>query len=225
MDRKIIKKEIFGQRLKYLMTNFHETTYSMSNQFNLSAPSISRYTRGEMLPKITTIQTMAQYFDVSPQWLMGYNVSMYNTEILDNVNPKRNQIELSVFKQIKYDTAIFSNEKMNTTLSMPSTQLAQWHSVFALAITDDIMEPTLLKDDIVVIKLNTFLRSGDLTALHINHSDLQIRKLSFLKKQVIVQPHNPAFAAEVYDLNKDEIQIIGSVVYQRRIYERYFSEK
>ena len=52
MDKKhTVDKQVFGQRLKYLMTNFNETTYSMSRKFNLSPPSISRYTRGEMAPK------------------------------------------------------------------------------------------------------------------------------------------------------------------------------
>ena len=70
MDKKhTVDKQVFGQRLKYLMTNFNETTYSMSRKFNLSPPSISRYTRGEMAPKITTIREMAAYFDVSPLWL------------------------------------------------------------------------------------------------------------------------------------------------------------
>ena len=78
MDKKhTVDKQVFGQRLKYLMTNFNETTYSMSRKFNLSPPSISRYTRGEMAPKITTIREMAAYFDVSPLWLMGRPGSMY----------------------------------------------------------------------------------------------------------------------------------------------------
>ena len=43
MDKKhTVDKQVFGQRLKYLMTNFNETTYSMSRKFNLSPPSISR---------------------------------------------------------------------------------------------------------------------------------------------------------------------------------------
>ena len=63
-----INKVIFGQRLKHLMTNYNETTYSLSAKFNLSPPTISRYTRGEMVPKATTIRTMADYFDVSPLW-------------------------------------------------------------------------------------------------------------------------------------------------------------
>lgn len=218
----MLDKQVFGHRLKYLMTNFNETTYSMSRKFNLSPPSISRYTRGEMAPKITTIRAMAAYFDVSPLWLMGQPVSMYDTEVLDDTEPFGSEVTLSVFGSIKYQLPVFSNEKTTHTLTLPSDQLAKWGPVFALEITDTSMEPTLMKNDLVVVKLNTLLKSCDLTALHVGESDLKIRKVSFRKNQVILQPHNSAFEVEVYDLNKDNVQIIGSVVYQKRVYERFF---
>lgn len=223
MDKKhTVDKQVFGQRLKYLMTNFNETTYSMSRKFNLSPPSISRYTRGEMAPKITTIREMAAYFDVSPLWLMGRPVSMYEREVLSDTQAFGAEVTLSVFGSIKYQLPVFSNEKTIHTLTLPSDQLAKWGPVFAMEITDASMEPTLMKNDYVVVKLNTFLKSGDLTALHVGESDLKIRKVSFRKNQVILQPHNPAFEVEIYDLNKDNVQVIGSVVYQKCVYERFF---
>ncbi|MEG0811906.1 MAG: XRE family transcriptional regulator [Eubacterium sp.] len=225
MDKNtMIDQLIFGQRLKYLMTNFHETTYSMSEKFKLSPPSISRYTRGEMVPKVTTIRAMADYFDVSPEWLMGNNNSMYSDIDLMSIkdssfDPK---VEISVFQEIKYNLPLFSNKKSVSTLSLSGIQLTKWGSVFALELHDVSMAPTLLEKDIVVIKINTFLQSGDLTAIHVNQSNLMIRKVLFKKHQIILQPHNPQFPVEIYDLHKDNVQIIGSVVYQKRLYEHYF---
>ena len=224
MSRKLnVDKAVFGKRLKMLMSNFGETTYSMSKKFNLSPPSISRYTRGEMVPKITTVKAMASYFDVNAEWLMGRDASMYATEIIDDPSLETGgDITLSVFKNIRYDRPIFSNEKTGSSLSLPGKLLTQWGSAFALEISDDSMAPTLKTGDHVVIKLNTFLKSGDLTALHINHKDLVIRKVIFKNYQLILQPHNPAFPVEIYDLHRDNVQVIGSVVYLRRVYEHFF---
>lgn len=218
-----VNKAVFGKRLKMLMTNFGETTYSMSKKFNLSPPSISRYTRGEMVPKITTVRAMASYFDVNPEWLMGRDTSMYATEIIDDPELERGgTISLSVFKNIRYDRPIFSNEKTDHVISLPGKLLTQWGSAFALEISDESMAPTLRTGDHVVIKLNTFLKSGDLTALHINDSDLVIRKVVFKNYQLILQPHNHEYPVEIYDLHHDNIQVIGSVVYLKRVYEKFF---
>lgn len=69
-----ITKEIFAKRLKKLMSDNNETTYSLGEFLNLSAATISRYADAKMSPKITTIQAMAKYFNVNPAWLMGYDV-------------------------------------------------------------------------------------------------------------------------------------------------------
>lgn len=75
MDNKYhIKKEIFAQRLKQLMEENNETTYSMSEKFHLAPATISRYTTQNMIPKISLIETISRYFRINPVWLMGYDV-------------------------------------------------------------------------------------------------------------------------------------------------------
>ena len=69
-----INKEIFSQRLKSLIEENSETVYSIGSLVGLSAATISRYTTGEMAPKIPTIESIARYFKVNPSWLMGLNV-------------------------------------------------------------------------------------------------------------------------------------------------------
>ena len=76
-----VNNEVFGQRLKQLLQEKNETTYSIAEVLHLSAATISRYTTGDMTPKITTIERLASYFDINPVWLMGYNVEKYLSEI------------------------------------------------------------------------------------------------------------------------------------------------
>lgn len=224
MSKMKVNKELFGKRLKHLMTSFNENTYSMSRKFNLSAPSISRYSRGEMVPKITTIQAMAKYFDVNPHWLMGENVSMYEDEIIENEEHSRNGFTLSVFSKIAYDTPIFSNEKNNEILEFSSRQLSKWGSVFAMNINDDVMSPLLSQDDTVVIKLSTNPQEGNLVALHVGNDDLIIRKVILKKNLLILQPQNFSYDAEVFNLNQTNVQFIGRVVYKRHTSEQYFDQ-
>lgn len=81
-----VTKEIFSKRLKQLMNDNNETTYSIGEILNLSAATISRYADGKMAPKITTIYSMANHFNVNPVWLMGYDVE----KILQNQNENTN---------------------------------------------------------------------------------------------------------------------------------------
>jgi len=69
-----VNKSVFSERLKYLMGHKNETIYTLADILHLSPPTISRYSNAEMAPKITTIEVLANYFNVSPVWLMGYDV-------------------------------------------------------------------------------------------------------------------------------------------------------
>ena len=88
-----ITKELFAKRLKTLMNDNNETTYSLGEILNLSAATISRYTDAKMSPKITTIQAMAKYFNVNPAWLMGYDVEK-NLNIKKELKLTDNEINI-----------------------------------------------------------------------------------------------------------------------------------
>lgn len=101
MIKKTVCKEKFGKRLSQLMDEHNETTYSMAERFSLSSPTISRYMTGQMAAKVTTIQLMADYFQVNPIWLMGFDVPKY--EKIPSASGQINQPEpiiMSYYNQL-----------------------------------------------------------------------------------------------------------------------------
>lgn len=79
MAKKTVDKRVFAERLQSLMREQGETTYSIADLTNLTAPTISRYLSGEIGCKATTIEAIARRFEVDPAWLMGYDVPRYKT--------------------------------------------------------------------------------------------------------------------------------------------------
>lgn len=66
--------EAFQKRLRVLMDEKGETTYSIADVVGLSAPTISRYLSGKMQPKRSAILILAQHFNVNPTWLLGTDI-------------------------------------------------------------------------------------------------------------------------------------------------------
>lgn len=226
VTKNAINKDVFGRRLKQLMDTYHENTYSMGKTFNLSPPSISRYTRGEMAPKMTTIQQMAAYFDVSAQWLMGLSVPMYDEAIVDETALfVESYSDVAIFKKIRYDLPVFSNERLEDTLRIPLNQLASWGPCFAYAMADDSMAPTIKKGSQIILKLSTSMEPGMAMGVHVNRGEMVIRKVVLQDHFIILQPHNPKYDAQCYDLRKDEVQIIGTVVYEKNTAHQYFNHE
>lgn len=63
---KYFNKALFAKRLQQLMDNHNDTTYTLAEFLGLSAATISRYTSGIMVPKVPTVQAIAEKYGVSP---------------------------------------------------------------------------------------------------------------------------------------------------------------
>ncbi len=121
MKKKTVNKEIFGKRLSELMMRNNETTYTVAEEFSLTSPTISRYVTGQMAAKITTIEQMANYFNVNPVWLMGYDVPMERDDPSDEM-----------------EFSNFLSEEMVSLINDPSLQ-----SVFE-ALKNSELKPQLI---------------------------------------------------------------------------------
>ncbi len=72
--------EIFCQRLRDLRLSQDLTVEQVGKEFNVSKQTVSRWELGKRLPPLDVATTLAEYFDVSLDYLVG----------LSN-NPKRNK--------------------------------------------------------------------------------------------------------------------------------------
>lgn len=65
------------ERIIELLSINDETQADMARKSGLSRNSISRYVRGIQVPNQEAIDKIAKAYHVSPAWLMGYSVNMY----------------------------------------------------------------------------------------------------------------------------------------------------
>ena len=60
-------------RLKELRLERGLTVKELANNISNSSANISRYERGVTDPKLETWEKLAQYFDVDPEYLVGWS--------------------------------------------------------------------------------------------------------------------------------------------------------
>ena len=67
-----------AKRLRFAMERAKLTAKELSDKANVSEPSISQYLHGVFAPRSITAGKLAGALDVSPMWLMGFDVPMEN---------------------------------------------------------------------------------------------------------------------------------------------------
>ena len=103
-----LDKNTFGTRLKQLLSENRMSLADAAEIVHLSTSTISRYVNGSMSPKVTTVEKLAEYFSVSPSWLMGIPGSetlneskKVKTELLLTFNSLNPDGQTEALKQVK----------------------------------------------------------------------------------------------------------------------------
>ena len=74
-DEIILNK--FSERLFKLVKEHNTDVNVLAKAIGIKSKStIYRYMNAEMSPKISTVKYLAEYYNVNPSWLMGYDVPM-----------------------------------------------------------------------------------------------------------------------------------------------------
>ena len=104
---KTVDLAVFAKRLSSLKETTDETTYTLAEKLGLTPATISRYTNGIMKPKVPTVVSMAQIFNVNEAWLMGYDV--------EKKRPGENGVRTVTDKELKF--ALFGGEVTDDKLN------------------------------------------------------------------------------------------------------------
>ena len=76
----------FAERLFSLVKENNTDVNVLAQKMGIKSKStIYRYMNAEMSPKITTVKYLAEYYNVNPIWLMGYDVDMRKKSKLDKI--------------------------------------------------------------------------------------------------------------------------------------------
>lgn len=97
-----------SDRLAQALTVRDMTAAELARKSGVDKGSISNYLKGKFMPKQTAIGSMARALNVSPSWLMGYDVEMSkdaNTPVLDlDKLSADNKARLMAYYQALLDT-------------------------------------------------------------------------------------------------------------------------
>lgn len=212
MTNHSIDTPVFAQRLKELLKQHKETIYTLAQALGLSSATISRYTNARMTPKLTTVEAMAKYFNVSFDWLSGTadTLSVYAAQAYPaNVLPLPATRRIPLIGTIACGTPILAQENVEELISMPS----EVHADFCLRCKGDSMIGARIFDgDLVFIRSQPDVENGEIAAVLID-DEATLKRVYHYPDKLVLQPENPAYPPLVYIQNElEEIRIIGKAV-------------
>lgn len=199
----------FGNTLKKLRTREKLTQTQLANELGLKFSTISMYERGEREPDFETMETIADYFNVSMDYLHGKTKLNSPTITEDTVTyPVIGEVAAG------YDK-IAVEDWDGDTVEIPTEYLKgrRPDEFFVLRVKGDSMYPIYIDGDkVLILKQSTVNNSGDVGVVIYDDDCGTLKKVEFVKGEDWLEliPINPMYRPERIEGEKlEHCNVIG----------------
>lgn len=199
----------FAERLRFAMHKKNMKQSVLSYKTKIDKSYISNYLSGKYEPKQDKIQLIAKALSVSEAWLSGYSTE----ENEDVYKPKGIKIPVlgcvAAGVPIEAITDILDYEEIDADMIKDGSEY------FALSIKGQSMEPKFSEGDVVIVRKQPDVDSGQIAIVCVNGDTATCKKVMKQSGGILLQPLNPAYdpvfysAEEIYNI---PITILGRVV-------------
>ena len=191
---------MFREQLKLLRNQKHLSQAQLAKEIGVSSSTIAMWESGEREPKnYETLEIIADFFNVNMELLLTGTIA-----------PTRIPVLGKVVAGIPLDAIEDIIDYEEIPLSM-----AKSGEFFALQIKGDSMEPRIKEGDVVIVRKQPDVESGEVAIVLVNGDEATIKKVQKFNGGINLVPSNPAYEVKTYsndDIESLPVSIIGKVV-------------
>lgn len=195
------------------LRNLRQT--DLCQRTGITKGAMSSYISGRYVPKQNNIYLIAKALNVSEAWLMGSNVPIERT--IDKCNGKT---RIPVLGSVPAGIPIEAIQDIVDYEEIDADTAAKGE-YFALKIKGDSMEPRICEGDVVIVRKQDDVESGDIAIVMVNGNDATIKRLLKYQDGIRLMPSNPSYDP-IYFTNQEildkPVKVIGKVIENRQKY-------
>ena len=200
---------MFSDRLKKLRKDRGITQAEFANKFQISNGTIGNWEAGSREPDMQTLQKIADYFDVSTDYLLGRE----NQPTIPQPSVPGSKW-IPVLGKVQAGAPVEAIEDIIDYEEI-TPEMAKSGEFFALQIRGESMQPRFDEGDVVIVRKQDDVESGEIAVVLVNGEDATVKKLFKQDGGISLVSTNPSFAPIFFNNEKIKtlpVSVIGRVV-------------
>ena len=192
------------QTLKVLRSKAKQTQSDVAKAIDVDRTTYAKYESGASEPSIEMIQRLARHFGVTIAYLMG------EPEIANSGR----YIRIPVLGRVAAGIPIDAIEEVIDWEDISVNEVGNGE-YFGLQIQGQSMEPKISNGDVVIVRRQPDVDSGDIAVVLVNGNDATVKRIKKSPQGVTLIPSNPAYEPIYYSNEEVEslpVTILGKVV-------------
>lgn len=200
--------------LKRLREEKEMTQAELGKALEISPSAIGMYEQGRRTPDIPTLKKIASYFNVSLDYLLGNSPAK-----AAQPKPTGRGVRIPVLGRVVAGIPIEAVEEILDYEEI-TPELAATGEFFALQVKGDSMLPKLEEGDVVIVKKQADVETGDIAIVLVNGDEATIKQVKKVNGGIMLYGFNPdVYEPHFYSNQQIEelpVRILGKVIESRR---------
>lgn len=200
-----------GSRIKELRLERKMTGDELGRVLGISKSTISLYEHDKSTPDDAIKKKICSYFDVSFDWLMGITTS--RTTIYSKRTGRG--VPIPVLGRVVAGIPLEAVEEILDYEEI-TPELAATGDFFALKIRGHSMEPRMMEGDVVIVRRQDDVESGDVAIVLVNGNEATVKRVKKQEDGITLIATNTSVYEPHYYSNKEieelPVRILGKVV-------------
>jgi repressor LexA len=179
----------------------------VAKYLGISSQAYGYYERGERSPGAGNLRKLANFFDVSVDFLLGREL----------IKDEPNRL-IPLLGTVPAGTPIEAIEDIEEYIDI-YPRLVKHGELFALRVQGASMEPDLRIGDMFIIEKQEFVDNCYVAVVRVNGEDVTLKRVKLTAKGLMLIPSNPAYDPVYFDSDQIAtlpVTIIGKVIELRR---------
>ena len=207
----------FNQRLKQAITIRNISQTELCSRTGIPKSAMSQYLSGAFKPKQKRTYLLAKALNVNEAWLMGYeDVPMErNEQIESNISETIPQDKIHlvpVFESVSAGFGAYACSDIVDYIPLFINNPADVPDTICIKVKGDSMYPTIENGDIVVVRKQASVDSGQIAVVLIDKEEGLVKRIVYDNDSIELQSINPEYQSKIF---KDEdtlrVDIVGLV--------------
>lgn len=221
-----------SENIRMLRIEKGMTQEELGRLLGVKKSAIAKYESGlvENIPR-SSVKKMADIFGVKPSFILGFDSEeSENDEIAEAVMKKRRDhsmggsseegegrshaVRIPVYGRVAAGIPIEAITDIEDYEEIPAA-MAACGEYAALKINGDSMEPRMTDGDVVIVKIQETIESGEIAVVTINGCDATCKRVKRTEEGIMLISTNPAYEPMYFSNKQIEelpIRIFGKVV-------------
>lgn len=199
-----------GAKLHDLRKQNNMTLEEVGNAVGVGKSTVRKWETGEIANmRRDKISKLAEALHTTPAYLMGWDESLSVAAV-----------RIPVLGKVAAGIPITAVENIIDYEEIPSS-MAETGEYVALQIKGSSMEPRMFEGDIVIVKVQPTVDSGEVAVVIINGNEATVKKVQLRPDGIVLQPFNSSYDPMFYtneDIERIPVRIFGKVVECRQKY-------